>query len=545
MTREERLVEQFCRWERLGRGYALSPHTVRLEPPFRPFIGHYVPPDFASPPVDDTRRPGFLGGLVERAFRRATAPAPPPPGLLEDLVPEPEAERADDAPLYRELTLALPPDVRVERARAEALLVASSSCRWPVAFEIIGDSERIAVQFAASEDDAALLGEQLAAYFPEATVGDGEDVLGSAWRNSRGWQRLVVEFGLAREFMWPLASTRSFDPDPLLAFTAALADLRAGEVAALQVLLTPARAPWTESVIRAVTTGDGQPFFADGKLLVKAAREKVGSPLVASVVRLAVKTNDEERKWQLGRALTGALAQLGSPTGNDLVPLDPEGGDPEADLLARTTHRSGMLLSVEEIASIVHLPDASVRSAKLVRDASASRGLPKHLTGSEGLTLGVNVHRGVSRPVVIPTPDRLRHMHVIGVSGVGKSTLLLSIALQDIEAGRGVAVIDPHGDLVDDLLGRIPLSRLDDVILLDPTDSIAPVGFNVLQARSEVEKILLSSDLTALFKRFSTTWGDKMHAVLANAVQVFLERPGGGTLQDLRRFLVEKEYRDD
>lgn len=544
MSSEERLVEQFNRWERLGRGYALWPSPVRLEPPFRPFIGHYVPPDLTPPPGDDTRKATFLGGLVERAFGRTKTPAPPP-GLLEDLVPEPEAERAGESPLYRELTLALPPDVKVERARAEALLVAASSCRWPVAFEIIGDAERIAVQFAASEDDVSLLGEQLAAYFPEATVGDGEDVLGGTWKKARGWQRLVVEFGLSREFMWKLETPRSFDPDPLLAVTAALSDLRAGEVAALQVLLTPARAPWAESAIRAVTTGDGQPFFSDGKLLVKAAREKAASPLLAAVVRIAVKTGDEERKWRLGRGLTGALAQLGSPAGNDLIPLDPEGGDPEADFLARTTHRSGMLLSAEELASLVHLPDASVRSPKLVRDASASRGLPKTLSGTEGLTLGENVHRGVSRPVVIPTPERLKHMHVVGVSGVGKSTLLLAIALQDIEAGRGVAVIDPHGDLVDDLLGRIPASRMDDVIVLDPTDAIAPVGFNVLQARSEVEKILLSSDLTALFKRFSTTWGDKMHAVLANAVQVFLERPGGGTLQDLRRFLMDKEYRDE
>lgn len=544
MSAEERLVEQFNRWERLGRGYALWPHPVRLEPPFRPFIGHYVPPDLTPPPGDDTRRATLLGGLVERAFGRTRAPAPPP-GLLEDLVPEPEAERAGESPCYRELTLALPPDVRVERSRAEALLVAASSCRWPVAFEVIGDSDRIAVQFAAAEDDASPVREQLAAYFPEATVGDGEDVLSGAWKKARGWQRLVVEFGLGREFMWTLDSPRSFDPDPLLAFTAALSDLRAGEVAALQVLLTPARSPWAESAIRAVTTGDGQPFFADGKLLVKSTREKIASPLMAAVVRIAAKTGDEERKWQLARALTGALAQLGSPAGNDLIPLDPEGGDPETDFLARTTHRSGMLLSAEELASLVHLPDASVRSPKLVRDASASRGLPKTLSGTEGLTLGENVHRGVSRPVVIPTPERLKHMHVVGVSGVGKSTLLLSIALQDIEAGRGVAVIDPHGDLVDDLLGRIPASRMDDVIVLDPTDAIAPVGFNVLQARSEVEKILLSSDLTALFKRFSTTWGDKMHAVLANAVQVFLERPGGGTLQDLRRFLVDNEYRNE
>ncbi len=80
MDREARLVEQFCRWERLGRGYARWPHPVGLEPPFRPFIGHYVPPDLALPPGDDTRRATLLGGLVERALGRRAAPAPSPPG---------------------------------------------------------------------------------------------------------------------------------------------------------------------------------------------------------------------------------------------------------------------------------------------------------------------------------------------------------------------------------------------------------------------------------------------------------------------------------
>jgi predicted DNA-binding transcriptional regulator AlpA len=104
-------------------------------------------------------------------------------------------------------------------------------------------------------------------------------------------------------------------------------------------------------------------------------------------------------------------------------------------------------------------------------------------------------------------------------------------------------VLDPHGDLIDEILGRIPERRAEDVLLLDPSDEAYPVGFNVLQANSEIEKNLLGSDLVAVFRRLSTSWGDQMTSVLGNAVLAFLESTEGGSLVDLRRFLVDSGFR--
>jgi predicted DNA-binding transcriptional regulator AlpA len=104
-------------------------------------------------------------------------------------------------------------------------------------------------------------------------------------------------------------------------------------------------------------------------------------------------------------------------------------------------------------------------------------------------------------------------------------------------------VLDPHGDLIDKVLGYIPENRVSDVILLDPSDEDYPIGVNILSAHSEQEKTLLSSDLVAGFRRLSTSWGDQMTSVLGNAILAFLESEMGGTLADLRRFLVEKEFR--
>ena len=111
---------------------------------------------------------------------------------------------------------------------------------------------------------------------------------------------------------------------------------------------------------------------------------------------------------------------------------------------------------------------------------------------------------------------------------------------QDIKNGNGIAVLDPHEDLIESILTYIPKERFKDVIVIDPADGEFPVGLNILNAHSEIEKDILSSDLVVSFKRLSTSWGDQMNSVFANAILAFLENEDGGTLVDLRRFLVEK-----
>jgi hypothetical protein len=104
--------------------------------------------------------------------------------------------------------------------------------------------------------------------------------------------------------------------------------------------------------------------------------------------------------------------------------------------------------------------------------------------------------------------------------------------------------VDPHGDLVDRILGIIPEERIEDVILFDPTDEEYSVGFNILSAHSDLERNLLASDLVSAFQRLSTSWGDQLNAVLNNAILAFLESNRGGTLSDLQRFLIDPEFRN-
>ncbi|MBI3735917.1 ATP-binding protein, partial [Candidatus Sumerlaeota bacterium] len=541
-------TEQFYDWERRGRGWRVWEESAYLEPPFRPFF--HLPVNL-TPPVDDGRRHTWASLLIEKVQdwmtgKRATpAPEPIEAGLLA-LLEEPEIPPYEDEEGLIELQVALPPTAKVTNDTFAAFLLSLAYCSHPLAFEVIGTSEAITVQLVCRESDAAPVKEQLRAHFPEARVTGAQTYLGDLWLENHEAPAVVVEFGLSEEFMLPL-KTLPEARDPLVAITGALSQLREGEIGVLQVLFESVRHPWAESVFRAVTNWDGKAFFANAPEMVGWAKEKIRSPLYAAVVRVAAKSEEEERAWQIAKALGGGLAYLDHPHVNELIPLDNEGYDPvehQVDLILRLTHRGGMLLNADELVSLVHLPTAAVKTPKLKRQVGKTKPAPKIVLGHSTL-LGENPHEGQTMPVGLSADQRVKHTYVIGAPGTGKSTFFLNLALQDIQAGNGLAVLDPHGDLIDQILERIPEQRLKDVILLDPSDAEFPIGFNILSAHSEIEKHLLSSDLVGVFKRLSTSWGDQMTSVLGNAILAFLESERGGTLADLRRFLVGKKDREE
>src|SRR5439155_13443288 len=124
-----------------------------------------------------------------------------------------------------------------------------------------------------------------------------------------------------REFMLPLKRPGSFDTDPLIAVVGALGDLRDGDVALLQILFQAAQHPWAPSILRAVTDGEGESFFADAPEIVSLAQEKVAHPLCAAVVRVAARSPKHGRALALARSLGRGLAQFRDPIGNEFIPL--------------------------------------------------------------------------------------------------------------------------------------------------------------------------------------------------------------------------------
>lgn len=542
---EEYLTQQFFDWEVRGRGWLLWDYPVRLEPPFQPFVAHGIPRGLVR---DDGRRAGFIENLVSRFWTPGAhtpeAVIPPEqviPGMWE--APMPEPDEIEGLPI--EFQIGLPRHFTPKRESADQILLALSAARDPVGYEIVGRGDAISVRLVARARDQAFVRQQYEAYFPEIALIETSDGLPDWWMEVTDGEGAIVDFGLSEEFTRPLRPVAGFEIDPLIAVVAALSGVEQNELACLQILFQSVRNPWSASILRAVSDNEGGAFFRDAPEMLPLARQKVARPLYAVVVRLAARTGNRQRSWELLRSMSAGFARLCDPPSNGLAPLTNDDYPDDRhvqDLLFRQTHRSGMILNGDELVSLVHLPAASVQSEKLVRDARKSKAAPAFAQGNE-LVIGENHHKGRTTEVTLNASQRLRHMYVIGASGTGKSTLLLNMIVQDIEHGHGVGVLDPHGDLIDAILAHIPEERANDVVLFDPSDEDYPIGFNILTAHSELEKTLLASDLVAVFRRLSTSWGDQMNSVLANAILAFLESDIGGTLLDLRRFLVDPVFR--
>jgi len=143
----------------------------------------------------------------------------------------------------------------------------------------------------------------------------------------------------------------------------------------------------------------------------------------------------------------------------------------------------------------------------------------------------------------IKRPDRRQHMYVIGKTGTGKTAFLKNMALQDINNGEGLAIIDPHGEFVEEVLENIPAERANDVVYFNPADMDYPVSFNIMDVQDPKYKHLIASGLIGIFtKIWANVWSARMEYILANCILALLDTPGT-TLLGIPRMLVDRDYR--
>ncbi|OGF28386.1 hypothetical protein A2242_01330 [Candidatus Falkowbacteria bacterium RIFOXYA2_FULL_47_9] len=163
--------------------------------------------------------------------------------------------------------------------------------------------------------------------------------------------------------------------------------------------------------------------------------------------------------------------------------------------------------------------------------------------------LGENVYRGVERAVHIRRDDRRRHMYMIGKSGTGKSNLLAYLARQDIQNGEGVCVIDPHGDLIEDILSGIPKERAEDVIYFAPADTQRPLGLNLLayDSRYPEQKTFVINEMIKIFDKLydlKATGGPIFEQYMRNAMLLIMDHPeSGSTLMEISKVLADADFR--
>jgi len=156
---------------------------------------------------------------------------------------------------------------------------------------------------------------------------------------------------------------------------------------------------------------------------------------------------------------------------------------------------------------------------------------------------GKTTFRNVKKVFGIKKTDRRQHMYVIGKTGVGKTALLKNMALQDIEKGEGVAIVDPHGEFVEEVLDSIPSFRINDVVYFNPADIDYPIAFNILEVPDPKYKHLVASGLIGIFtKIWANVWSARMEYILSNCILALLDTPAT-TLLGILRILVDRDYR--
>ena len=203
------------------------------------------------------------------------------------------------------------------------------------------------------------------------------------------------------------------------------------------------------------------------------------------------------------------------------------------------------LFCPEELATMYHFPDAKYNKIPTIKWLDYKVLPPPINLPKEGIVLGNSVYRGITKPVQFMRDDRTRHCYVLGKSGSGKSVLLEWMAGQDCQMGDGVCVIDPHGDLVEDVLSRVPKERAKEVIVFDPGDRERPMGLNILEAKNEIEKDRASLDaMEIMIKLFGNEiFGPRIQHYFRNGCLTLMsDEEEGATLIDIPRLFIDDDF---
>jgi len=343
--------------------------------------------------------------------------------------------------------------------------------------------------------------------------------------------------------------------DPVRLVLGQLADLGQDEYALVQVLARPATAREQARLLAtARRLRAGQPLGRVERLLdlisplavsprrpladptvapeVREALAKAGQPLFRVLVRLAVSAPTPARARGRIHALCAAFAAFEGSVGLRRRRICAAA----RKLARRELGRGAFLLSASELAALAHLPEPAALPG-LVRAGARSVPPPAGLP-HQGKPLGRDA-RG--EPVALAVSDARYHLHLLGPTGVGKSTLLARLALGDLAAGRGAVVVDPKGDLVEDLLARVPDGLEQRVDLLDPLDP-SPPGLNVLEG---ADHDLVVDQLVGIFRRvYEQFWGPRTDDILRAGLLTLLASGPGATLADVPRLLTDERFRE-
>jgi len=283
---------------------------------------------------------------------------------------------------------------------------------------------------------------------------------------------------------------------------------------------------------------------------IKSLEKKIERPLVLANYRIIVSATNKYQTDAIADSIISSFSQFQAPLRNKLNIVPAKNAKKFAFQFAfrEFSDRQALVLNTQELAGLFHLPSSSTLSPKIKwlksKEAPPPPDLPTH-----GTLIGESVFHSSLKPVYITDNDRRRHVYIVGQTGTGKSTLMVNMAVEDIRNGKGIAVVDPHGDLVETILGLVPRERKDDIIVLDPSQIQRPMGLNMLEYDSSrpEEKTFIVNEIQGIFNKLflAETMGPMFEQYMRNALLLLMEdQSEQSTLMEVSRIFTDEEFRN-
>ena len=353
---------------------------------------------------------------------------------------------------------------------------------------------------------------------------------------------------------YPVKTYKELATDPLSQITSALAKMQPGEGAAVQILAVPADGKWRSAGKRyiAKTKQDELSPKNEGKVTpepkkMEAIENKIAKVGFKMIIRIVVSAKTEEEARVHLDNIKSTFSQFTSEYNSFSTANIRFKKQFLVDFVYRYLPLFGNfgVLNTEELASIFHLPNKTVETPGIFW-VNAKRAPAPAQIPSSGLHLGKSVYRGSTKEVYVGEDDRRRHVYIIGKTGTGKTELLKYMVMQDINAGHGVAFIDPHGDAAEDILAMIPPERAEDVIYFNPADTERPIGMNMLEAQTEQEKHFVATYIVGLMYKLydphkTGIIGPRFEHAIRNAMLTVMSEPGN-TFVEVVRVLTDARF---
>ena len=449
-----------------------------------------------------------------------------------------------------------------------------------VSFEIVMHEGLIHFYVAVPENLRGLLEEQIHANYPHADIEETEDYNIFTPTGAISGAHLVLK----RPNYFPVKTYQKQEVDPLSNITNALATIAPPDGAAIQIIVRPAAGHWRKPAVKiAGHMQQGKTLYeatrkARGGVLnlldeltrrgrvgnqpekerrltpleeemVKGLEEKAARSGLEVNIRIVASAPNQEKADKHVKDIVTAWSQFNVyEYGNSFQKAVPAIKD---SLIRRFIYRGfderkKIVLNSEEAASIFHFPGPWIATPNIywlaARHAPPPVNVPK-----EGILLGFNEYRGITTQIRMKDVDRRRHVYRIGRSGVGKSNVMESMAIQDIKNGKGVCIVDPHGEFVENVLPHIPPERADDVIIFDPSDTKRPVGLNMLEAETDDMKDMAVQEMVSIFyelfppEMIGPAFEHNMRNVMLTLIA---DRTHPGTIAEIPRMFSDKEFAD-